>query len=124
VPPAGEAGAVTVPRNGLNQIPLRPSAHKTTLAVTAPRRVKEDQYFHVTAQARSRAGVPRGACVFFRIDPDSLVTRMKRQARGGRCTAFLKVTNRREVRFSVHFYGYRGWRFPTASTGPISVQPR
>jgi hypothetical protein len=115
---------VTVPRNGLNQIPLRRSGHKTTLVVTAPRVVKEDRDFRVIAHARSEAGVPRGACVFFRIEPDGLLAREKDQARGGRCGAILRVANRRQVRYSVHFYGYRGWRFPTASTGPIQVQPR
>ena len=124
VPPAGEAGAVAVPRNGLNQIPLRATGHRTTLALRAPRRVKEDKDFRVVAEARSRAGVPRGACVFFRIDPDGLLARVKAQSRGGRCSGILRVTSRRQVRYSVHFYGYRPWRFPTASTGPISVEPR
>jgi Protein kinase domain len=124
VRPIDESGAVTVPRNGLDQVPLRPTGHQTTLTVRGPSRVKEDQNFRLAARARSPAGVPRGLCVFFRIDPEGLTSRARVEARRGRCSVTLRVTNLRRVRYSVHFYGYRSWRFPTASTGPIEVQPR
>ena len=124
VRPTEDGGAVTVPRKGLDQVPLRPTGHKTTLMVTAPRHIKEDQDFRLAAMARSRAGVPRGVCIFFRIDPEGPIARTRVEARHGHCSAIFRVTNRRRVRYSVHFYGYRGWRFPTASSERILVEPR
>jgi hypothetical protein len=121
----GGAGAVVVPSEGLTRIPLRPGGHRTSLVAAAPRHVREDQDFRVTAQARSPAGVPTGICYFFRLSRNGLVERAKDlETRHGRCTAILRLTNVRHARYAVHFYGDRGWRFPTALTNPIDVQSR
>ena len=119
------AGAVVVPAHGLAQIPLRAGGHKTTLTVTeAPELVKEARNFRLVARARSPAGRPRGRCLFFRITRPGLIERANVEAHDGRCVAVVRVQNLPSIRYSVHFYGYRGWRSPTASTRRIHVEQR
>jgi hypothetical protein len=119
------SGAVVIPIKGLAQIPLRAGGHRTTLTVTkAPELAKEARKFRLVAQARSPAGTPRGRCLFFRITRPGLIERANVEAQNGRCVAVLTVQNLPSVRYSVHFYGYKGWRSPTASTRRIHVEQR
>jgi hypothetical protein len=123
--PDDSAGAVTIPKDGLGQIPLRAGGHKTTLRIAeAPLLIHEAQDFRLVAQARSPAGTPRGRCLFFRITRPGLIERANVEARDGRCTAVLRVQNLPSVRYSVHFYGYKGWGSPTASSKRIPVEQR
>jgi hypothetical protein len=124
IAPRPGADVLTVPSTGLLQIPTAPGGRRTSVAITAPLSITEGRKFVLVARVSSPHGVPGGACVFFRIGLGRLKERANTRTHGGRCEARLKFGGRRKVRYSVHFYGRRGWRNSSASTPaiPVAVQ--
>jgi predicted Ser/Thr protein kinase len=119
--PRPGADVLTVPSTGLLQIPTPLAGRRTSVAITAPASITEGRKFVLSARVRSPNGVPTGACLFFRIGLGRLKERANVRSHDGRCEARLKVGGRRKVRYSVHFYGERGWRNSSASTPEIQV---
>jgi hypothetical protein len=115
------ADVAVIPRSALLGIPPPAGGRRTSTTMTAPATIYERRKFLLIADVRSNAGVPEGACVFYRIALSGLKERANMPTNDGRCVARLRVSGMRTVRYSVHFVGGRGWRGSQAVTGPIPV---
>jgi hypothetical protein len=118
------ADVAIVPGGGLDQIPLPPHRRKTSIALTAPPIVTAGRVFTLAATVRSSHGVPKGACVFFRVAGSRLKERANTPTRQARCEARLLTTNPQSVRYRAQFVGDRGWKDSTTATRAIPVLQR
>jgi serine/threonine protein kinase len=115
------ADVAVIPRSALLRIPPPAGGRRTSTTMTAPATIYERRKFLLIADIRSDAGVPEGACVFYRVTLRGLKERANLRTDDGRCEARLRVGGLRSVRYSVHFVGSRGWRGSKAATAPIPV---
>src|SRR5689334_7889831 len=87
-------------------------AHKTTIALSAPRTVGARRTIEVSARVRSRAGTPVGRCV---------IQGVRAKLRDGTCRARVRARSLRGRRLRARFVPDTGWQ-PSSASRAIRVR--